>query len=134
MLNDAILRYIYIYIYDLSVDLVQVSVLDLRSNFCTTQASELGFPSVHQPQLHQSALAALQYHQRQSVGLATVWFCTPLFANTKHTWPEKWTRKVFIIDKEEMIMSNNLHYFNFPTLIYIQPQQNLNLKFVGPVM
>ena len=47
MLNDAIP--IYIYIYDLSVDSVQVSVLDLRSDFCTTQASELGFPSVHRP-------------------------------------------------------------------------------------
>ena len=50
---------IYIYIYDLSVDSVQVSVLDLRSDFCTTQASELGFPSVHRPQLHRLALAAL---------------------------------------------------------------------------
>ena len=63
MLNDAIpiYIYIYIYIYDLSVDSVQVSVLDLRSDFCTTQASELGFPSVHRPQLHRLALAALLY-------------------------------------------------------------------------
>ena len=43
------------------------SVLDLRSDFCTTPASELGFPSVHQPQLHRLAPAAVRYCRRQSV-------------------------------------------------------------------
>ena len=72
-----ILFYLFIYYYYRSVWFFE-SVSDLRFNFCTAPTSELWFPSVHWPQLHRSASAAMRYCRHRSVGSASVGLCTLL--------------------------------------------------------